>query len=211
MDFFIQKIAEKIKEGLPGDDAHLHLIPQKRLSARKLLASQKEYRSSAVGIILYPKNNNFHSLLIQRSTYIGNHSGQVSFPGGKKDQTDINLEHTARRECFEEVNFPLESGQLIGTLSPIYIPVSNFMVTPFLFYTKEEPKFVANDREVEHLIPFKLKILLDDGIQKKGTIRISEQVRQKDVPYFEIENKIVWGATAMMLSELKEILKRLES
>ena len=210
MDIFIQQLKNRIKKGLPGDKAHQHLMPDKRLSVRNLIASNKEYRSSAIGIILFPKNNRLHSLLIQRTTYNGSHSGQVSFPGGKMDPSDSNLEFTARRECFEEVKLPLQSGELIGELSDIYIPVSNFMVKPFVFYAKNEPDFYPEEREVEHLIYFDLEILLNDNIQKKGIVQVSKGVRQKNIPYFDIEQKIVWGATAMILSELKEILKTID-
>ncbi len=207
MQLFIQKLREQISKELPGDEAHQHLIPGKRLSARNIIAAKKEFRSSAVSILLFPKNNRIYSLLIQRPTYDGAHSGQVSFPGGKKDETDKDLEQTARRECFEEVNFPMDNGELIGELSNIYIPVSNFMVKPFIFYSKAEPHFKPDNHEVERLIYFDIKTQLIDNDQKKGTIQVMKGVRQKNVPYFDIEGKIVWGATAMILSELKEILK----
>ncbi len=210
MKVFIEQLREKISEGLPGDAAHQHLIPAKRLSARNIKASQKEYRSSAVSILLFPKNNCICSLLIQRSTYNGSHSGQVSFPGGKKEDSDTDLEYTARRECFEEVHLPMNEGELIGELSDIYIPVSNFMVKPFVFYSQNEPEFKPDEREVEHLIYFNLETLLNHNTQKVGSIEVMKGVRQKNVPYYEIENKIVWGATAMILSEFKEILKTID-
>ncbi len=210
MDNFIQALKTKISKGLPGDRAHQYLVPEKRLSARNIVASKKEFRSSAIGIILFPKNNRLYTLLIQRPTYEGSHSGQVSFPGGKMDRSDLNLEHTARRECFEEVNLTLNSGELIGELSDIYIPVSNFMVKPFIFYLHHEPDFKPDEREVEHLIYLNIDTLMNDDIQKNGRVQISKGVHQKNVPYFEIEQKIVWGATAMILSELKEILKTID-
>jgi len=210
MDNFIQALKTKISQGLPGDKAHQHLIPAKRLSARNLIATKKDFRSSAIGILLFPKNNRLFTLLIQRPTYEGSHSGQVSFPGGKMDLSDINLEYTARRECFEEVDFPLSSGELIGELSDVYIPVSNFMVKPFIFYSKLEPVFKPDKREVEQLIYLNIDTLMNDDIQKNGRVKISKGVYQKNIPYFEIEGKKVWGATAMILSELKEILKTID-
>jgi len=205
---FVKQIKIALSKGLPGDDAHQNLAPIKRLSARNALAEKVDYRSSAVAIVLYPENHQIKSILMQRPSYDGIHGGQVSFPGGKVEENDENLEFTARRECFEEINLPISQGELIGELSPVYIPVSNFMVQPFIFFVKDLPELKAEEREVESIIHFNLHHLLDESRQKTTSIKISKNLVQKNVPYFDIEDKIVWGATAMILAELKAVLKR---
>ena len=127
---FINSFKEVLKKGLPGDDAHQNLLPMKRLSARNAIAEKKEYRKSAVAIVLYVAKDTIQSILIQRPSYDGIHGGQVSFPGGKVDASDKDLIETAIRECHEEINQILTKEDLIGELSPVYIPVSNFMVQP---------------------------------------------------------------------------------
>ena len=200
-----KRIAEK---GLPGDEAHLTLMPVKRLTARKAKAKNQLYRKSAVAAILYPSEESIHCILIQRPSYDGVHGGQVSFPGGKMDDTDRNLEHTARRECFEEVNLPIDSGVFVTTLSEVYIPVSNFMVQPYIFFVDDLPPLSPDFREVESILSFDLFSLLNESILKTTSIEMGKGFKQKDVPYFDIENKIVWGATAMMLAEIKAILQK---
>ncbi len=208
-EHFIEQLKTALAKGLPGDEAHQNLAPIKRLSARNAAAEQVQYRSSAVAIILYPEKEQIKCILIQRPSYDGVHGGQISFPGGKVDNGDTNLEYTARRECYEEINLPHNSGELIGELSPVYIPVSNFMVQPFIFFVKDLPELKAEEREVESIIHFYLHHLLDENRQKTTSIQISKDLRQKNVPYFDIENKIVWGATSMILAELKAVLKRI--
>ena len=150
-------------------------------------------------------------ILIQRPQYDGTHGGQVSFPGGKVDKVDDNLEATARRESFEEINLPFSAGELIGELSAVYIPVSNFMVQPFVFYIEELPELIPDEREVEDILHFDIELLRDDSILKKTDMTISKGFVQKNVPYFSIENKIVWGATSMILAEMKEVLNRFKT
>ncbi|MBL1280333.1 MAG: CoA pyrophosphatase [Fluviicola sp.] len=208
-ELLIASITGELAKVLPGENAHFNLAPIKRLSAKSAMAEKIDYRSSAVAIVLYSEKEKLRCILIQRPKYEGTHGGQVSFPGGKVDEIDDNLEATARRECEEEINLPFSKGELMGELSPVYIPVSNFMVQPFVFFVRNLPELSPDFREVESILHFDLEILLDDSILKRTDLRISPTLTQKNVPYFDIENKIVWGATSMILAELKEVLLRI--
>lgn len=209
---FLEKLERAIQPGIPGSIAHEALLPSKILKERKSKFIQHKtngtYRDSAVAVILYPLNNSTYCTLIERPKYDGNHSGQISFPGGKTEESDINFEYTARREAFEEVRFPQNEGQLITPLTELFIPVSNFLVHPFLIYSSSQPSLIADDREVEKILEFDIfDLLLKDILQNKD-IKIENGITLKNIPYFNIQEKVVWGATAMILSELKLILQR---
>jgi 8-oxo-dGTP pyrophosphatase MutT (NUDIX family) len=134
------------------------------------------------------------------------HSGQISFPGGKRDETDENLEFTARRECFEEVALPLGLGEMIHPLTEVFIPVSSFLVQPYIFYVETLPELIADEREVDSIFSFDIFSLLDESIIHRTSIQIGNGMTLKDMPYFNIHGRVVWGATAMILSELKILL-----
>jgi 8-oxo-dGTP pyrophosphatase MutT (NUDIX family) len=203
----INDLLRKFDTELPGERAHIEMAPINRPLSSFALKNAIEPRESAVSIILYPKDYAIHSILIQRPVYNGTHSGQIAFPGGKKEETDIHLEFTARRECFEEIGLPIESGFLIKEMTKVFIPVSNFIVYPFVFFVDFLPELIASEREVEDIIHYKIDHLLKDEHQSKMDILLPNNILQKNIPCFEIENKKIWGATALILNELKLILK----
>lgn len=206
---FIEQFRLISREGLPGERAHSLMLPINRPLSSDALKSASDYRDSAVAILLFEKDGSIHSTLIQRPEYEGTHSKQIAFPGGKHDDTDHNLEFTARREAFEEVNLPLDNGQLITELTTVYIPVSKFKVNPFVFYLDEEPILTPDPREVDSIIHFDVFQLITDEVVKTTDLRLSNGLIRKNIPYFDINGHVVWGATALMLSELREILKQL--
>ena len=209
MDFnsFKQAIEHQINHNLPGENAHSHVMPINRPFTSTSLASKPDYRKSAVGIVLYPELSTTNCVLIERPSYDGVHSGQISFPGGKMDLEDPHLEYTARRECFEEIDLPIESGQLIGGLTDVYIPVSNFLMSPFVFSLEERPILTPDEREVESIIEFDIFQLLEKDRLKTMDMKLGKGFTQKNVPYFDINGHVVWGATAMVLSEFREIIR----
>lgn len=204
----ISDLRQALQSELPGDEAHLLVVPMNRLIERKKLASEN-YRKSAVSIVLHPTQNSLRCILIQRPDYDGNHGGQISFPGGKMDDSDSDLKHTAIRECMEEIQLPLTSKNYLGKLTQVYIPVSKFMVQPYIFYVDPIPNLIPDKREVESIFDFDILKLKDAETLKRTDIRIHSSLKMKDVPYFHLENKVVWGATAMMLAELKILLDRI--
>lgn len=207
-DSFIAQLQIQLNH-LPGEKAHATLMPLNRPFTSEALQRKPNYRSSAVALILFPENGEFKSILIQRPDYDGAHGGQISFPGGKMDDTDPHLEFTARREAFEEINLSIEAGFFLGKLSEIYIPPSNFLVEPNVFYLNELPELIGDVREVQSIITFNLFDLSHPNSFKVGDIQSINQLTRKNIPYFEIQGHKVWGATGMILAELKEIIERI--
>lgn len=204
---FIQQLSTELND-LPGEKAHFDLMPLNRAFTSEALKRKPDYRHSAVAIIIYPKDREINSIVIQRPDYDGTHGGQISFPGGKMDATDTNLEFTARREAFEEVNLPIESGVFIGKLSEIYIPVSNFLVEPNIFFVNELPELTPDKREVQSIIHFNILDLLNPSMLKFEDMKFQNGFIRKNIPFFDIQGHKVWGATGMILSEFKTILSR---
>ncbi len=177
----------------------LQKINQKRILAKK----------AGVMILFYPTNERVTNILLMlRKTYNGVHSNQVSFPGGKVEKKDKNLLDTALRETFEEVGVPPSRVKVIKELSSIYIPPSNFEVQPYVgLYVNPSP-FVIEEAEVASLIEVSLSDFMDDKkiITKNLTTSYAKNI---DVPAFKLNGYVVWGATAMIMNELKEMLKQL--
>lgn len=202
----ITSIRHQLQNNLPGERAHSLMMPVNRPYTSDLKHQAQGYRHSAVAIVLYLEENDLMSLLIERPHYDGVHSRQIAFPGGKMDEDDTDLEFTARRECMEEIAIPHDSMTLLGTLSDIYIPVSQFIVAPHVFYIDTLPELIPDAREVEAIIPFTVARLTEATSIQSTSMRFKNGLVQKNVPYFDIEGKIVWGATGMMLAEFREIL-----
>jgi 8-oxo-dGTP pyrophosphatase MutT (NUDIX family) len=157
--------------------------------------------------LLYPKKGQTHLVLIQRNSYEGVHSAQIAFPGGKYETPDVTFEKTALRETQEEIGIHPNNIEIIMPFTHLYIPPSNFMVYPFLGICKEEIVFVPDNNEVVNVIELPLNDFLNDDLVVK-TIMTTSYAEKIEIPAFKINEHIVWGATAMMLSELKEVLKK---
>ncbi|OAB25614.1 NUDIX domain-containing protein [Flavobacterium fryxellicola] len=210
MDFqeFLQIVPKILDVKLPAFDAHIKMAPLERLqSVKQINFSDKNARIAAVMMLFYPKNEITHLVLIVRNSCKGVHSAQIAFPGGKYEVEDENFAYTALRETHEEVGIHPDKIQIVKPFTQLYIPPSNFMVHPFLGISKDELVFVPQPSEVADIIELPLSIFLSDSIVVETKISTSYSV-ESNVPAFKIENHIVWGATAMMLSELKEVLKK---
>jgi 8-oxo-dGTP pyrophosphatase MutT (NUDIX family) len=195
------------KNALSGWESHKKMAPEMRLHFTDKMIESKNPKYASVLILIYPnKKEELTILLTKRASYNGTHSAQISFPGGKKETNDINLIQTALREAKEETNINPKDLIFVKELSKTYIPPSNFWVYPFVFTTDKKPNFKPN-HEVEHIIEISLSDLLDD---KKTTIKklSTSYMKNIDVPCFVFNNEIVWGATAMILSELKDLIKQ---
>lgn len=198
-------LKQKLQEPLPGMDAQYEMAPATRERYPIERLKPETYRKSAVMILIYSLNNNYYIPLTKRHTYDGKHSGQISLPGGKIDESDINLQHTALRELSEEIGIN-DHVDVIGTLTPIYIPVSNFYVEPYIgIYSHSEINFSTNEREVNELIHLDLEVLKSDKIIQTEGIVHGDGYKLK-TPYFEVEGNIIWGATAMILNEFKKLI-----
>jgi len=203
---FKEKIKQfKVKE-LAGLDAHFKMAPKLRLRYNMNDVKKKNPKKAAVLAIFYPnKDNETTFLLTKRARYKGTHSAQISFPGGKIDEQDINLKETALREAFEEVSIHPNRVEVFKEMTPVYIPPSNFLATPFLGFSNYKPQFHAN-YEVEELIEVSLDDLLNDTFLSTIVMNTS-YMKDIEVPCFKFNNHVVWGATAMMLSEIKDLIR----
>ncbi len=198
----IKLLQEKVREDLPGLHVQLEMAPVTRLSFKK----PEETKKAGVLILLYPKNNIYYLVFIQRPTYNGAHSGQISFPGGQFEEADANLIKTALRESYEEIGICTEDVKVLGTLSPLYIPVSNFEVKPVIAYLSYTPKFKADPIEVNHIIELPLYEFTD--IQNKDEVDMHIRGEVFRVPCFYPGSYRIWGATAMILSELIHVIRK---
>lgn len=202
-------LSELIKETKLGGlkDQYL-MVPSERSLELAKVSHGKTPKKAAVLALFYPNSAGKTCLaLTLRAQYKGTHSAQVSFPGGKYEKADTNLSETALRETYEEIGIEKTEIEILREVTDVYIPPSNFLVTPFIGIAEKTPNF-KNNHEVEELIEVSLSDLLDDtcmGLKNKKTF-YAEKV---EVPYYLFNNHVVWGATAMIISEIKELLKKL--
>lgn len=191
---------------LPGKQAQFVMAPMERIKKLKETHIQEmQPRQAAVMALFYEREGETYIILILRKTYKGVHSNQVGFPGGKVEEEDEDLLATAMRETYEEVGVAQRDMISIKKLTNIYIPPSNFWVQSFMGYVRTSPTFIAQEEEVEALIEVPLAELLQPN--SVGTSRITTSYAvDLEVPIFRLQSHEVWGATAMMLNEVKEII-----
>uniref|UniRef100_UPI00404A3A3F NUDIX hydrolase n=1 Tax=Flavobacterium sp. TaxID=239 RepID=UPI00404A3A3F len=204
---FLEYVPKIQIQNLLGEVAHAKMAPFGRMDlVKQLNPSELAPKKAAVLILCYPKNEQTHLVLIVRNEYPGVHASQIAFPGGKPEPEDRDLIDTAFREAEEEVGIPRHLLQLVRPFSDIYIPPSNYLVTPVFAYSNSNLTFVRQPSEVADILEFPIADLLDDAIVVNEKMKTSYAV-SIDVPAFKINGHLVWGATAMMLSEFKESLK----
>ncbi|WP_221390716.1 CoA pyrophosphatase [Dyadobacter sp. NIV53] len=199
---FINHISQNLKNPLPGESAHR--IMQATSSLRLSFKPNNRTRKSAVLILFYPHKDEIYFPLILRPAYDGVHSGQVAFPGGRYELSDENLIRTALREAQEEIGLRLTDVKILGSLTELFIPPSNFFVLPVVATIPYRPDFYPDAREVEDIFEIKLDEISNINIVGSSNIQIrGEQVY---APHYEIQGYKIWGATAMMISELLTVI-----
>jgi 8-oxo-dGTP pyrophosphatase MutT (NUDIX family) len=212
MDFYrvIENIESELKKPLPGKDIQFRMSSMQRIRDLMNESQNKNGVKSSVLILLYPnrEGNEISTVLIQRPSYEGVHGGQISLPGGRSEKSDKDLKETALRETKEEIGIDPDKVIPLGILTELYIPPSNYIVLPFIGYTLEKPIFHPDPQEVAGIIEISLADLMND-----------QNIKQKEIyvrpgfsvfgPCFEINGFVIWGATAMILSEFREILIRI--
>ena len=204
---FVKYIPKIQKEKLLSSNAHAKMAPLERISfLKETNYLDKNPKKAAVLMLFYPKKGMTHLALIVRNSYPGVHSSQIGFPGGKVELEDIDLEQTALRETHEEVGIHPKKIQVIKPFSEIYIPPSNFLVYPYMGISQEELQFIPDLDEVKRVLEFPLSLFLDDATISNVKMTTS-YATDIEVPAFMVEKYVVWGATAMMMSELKENIK----
>ncbi len=200
----IDNIRKKLNQSLPGRDAQLAMAPSLR---RHYKEAPSDVTIACVLVLLFPKNDDWHFTLIQRMPHEKDrHSGQISFPGGRLEDDDDSLVAGALREAEEEVGIPRDEINVLGRLTELYIPVSNFLVHPFVGFLEKAPEFVPQPSEVDNILEIPIEELNKNENKKTRDIKGGKNIVLKDVPYFDFEGKVVWGATAMMLSEFEKVV-----
>ena len=205
-DLFLNKIHTISNLELPGFDAHMKMAPaERKFFMQDIDLKTINPKIAAVMMLFYPKNDSTYLALIKRNSY-GVHSSQIAFPGGKYESEDTDYKQTALRETEEEIGIKINQINVIRAFTETYIPPSNFMVYPFLGISKTELTFQLQEDEVAGIVEMPLEILMNDAniVSKKIDTSYAKFI---DVPGFQVNEHVVWGATAMMLSELKDTLK----
>ncbi|UXX79332.1 CoA pyrophosphatase [Reichenbachiella carrageenanivorans] len=207
---FTQALQLALRADPAGVEAQKEMAPLPDISQRFDRESAKKARQSAVMILLYPIDGRIQFPLILRPQYPGVHSGQVALPGGKYEESDRDLIHTALREMQEEIGVSMEDVKVLGQLSELYVPPSNFNILPVVGVISQTPQFILEEKEVEELVVTDLEVLNDPSKRKQKQMTFYSGVKV-DVPYFDIKDKIVWGATAMILSEFATIINNINN
>ncbi|XOV94555.1 MAG: NUDIX hydrolase [Bacteroidota bacterium] len=202
---FIEKLKKRLEADLPGDVSHLTMRPSLVTGQRVNFTNSKNPRDGAVLILFYEREGQLRFPLIQRPNYQGPHGGQISLPGGKRENSDQDLYQTALREAEEEIGIKAAKTEIIGTLSLLNVAASNHLVLPVVGFYPEIPNYIPDETEVDEVVDVGLNDLLNKENLKRTEIVVGGNVRL-DSPYFDLGNKVVWGATAGMLAELKDII-----
>lgn len=194
-------LKKQLAVSLPGAKAQELMAPSFRNDYK---ADKNLLRQSGVLLLLYQKKQTPYFVLMRRSSSLRTHSGQISLPGGSQDKTDTSYYHTAVRETYEELGIAEEDIILLGKLTPLHIPISNFMVHPFVAYADKSLQFVANDAEVDQVLEIPILKLLDEGCVTEDSWEKEGKSYRR--PFFAVGEHKVWGATAMILSEFRQLL-----
>lgn len=202
----IEWLRYRLQSELPGAIGHERMAARVKPMPDKI---PQNARPSAVLSLMYPVEEELHLLLIKRITDGKAHSGQIGFPGGKSEPSDANLKYTALREAQEEVGIMSADVDILGALSPLYIPVSNFQVYPFVGFAQSRPVFNINEGEVSDIIEISVAELLhaDNKTIVNVTSPVMPEILRSVRAYKLKSGGIIWGATAMIISELETVLE----
>ncbi len=208
LDRFVAAMQKELSGTLPGTLAQMEMVPATRRSDASKHSATEARRQSAVLVLFYKRGWKTCFPLVKRVIYNGVHSGQISLPGGQYEETDRDFSMTALRETEEEIGVETGKIKLLGELSPIYIPPSNFDVHPFVGYVSEEPEFHIDPVEIDSLLEIELDTFMDPACKTEKMIHHRTGV-EVTVPCFYLQDEIVWGATAMILNELREVVYKI--
>ncbi len=201
----LPRIISGLQQELPGWQAQKLMTP---LITERYRQAKPDSKQAGVVALLYPEaDGELHLVYIKRTAHHPDdkHGGQISFPGGQAEAADKDIEETALRELEEELGITRTKLEVLGSLTPLYVYVSDFLVHPFLAYTAEPPEFDIEVAEVAYPITWSIQSLIEQppyltDIHIRGGVI-------KDVPYYKLDGEVLWGATAMMTSEILELAK----
>lgn len=208
MKLEIGQLKKKLSQQLPGIVSQLKMAPKHRTVELEAM-QDKLYlaKQSAVLILLFPEDDTLKIVFIKRAEYDGVHSGQIAFPGGKKEETDADFEATALRETYEEIGVKQTDIKVLGQLTDLFIPPSNFLVKVFVGYCAQKPDFEVNTIEVQTVIEINLIDFLGENVIIEKEFQAKALKTQLIAPCYSVNNIEIWGATAMIMSELLDVLK----
>ena len=199
----IIKLTKMMNKKLPGKSSHEEMM----VRPKQKFPKKKSTSRAAVLILLYPLNNNWYFYLTKRTKTVEHHKGQISLPGGMLEKGESS-QKGAIRETYEELGIKPQGINIIGALTPLYIPVSGFNVFPFVGWVAKRPKLEIQSKEVSKVFTPSVSSLMRPQNKK---IKRSTMLGQKvEIPFFDLKNEMVWGATSMILSEFKGILEGIE-
>lgn len=197
-------LRQALQRPLPGLEAQLAMMPRPRPGMERGIDPFHRPREGGVLILLYPRDGELTLVLTRRSEALPNHRGQISFPGGARDAEDADFVQTALREGYEELAIPKEGTEVLGLLTPLYIPPSDYRIYPVVAFRSSRPAFVPSPYEVADVLEVPVAWLLsDDSLRVEAWELRGMEV---EVPFFEFHGHKVWGATAMVLAELRAVL-----
>lgn len=200
-----------LHNGLPGITAQELMAPSNRGELILLNNHGKTARTSSVLIILFPnETGELCTIFTKRMEYKGVHSGQISFPGGKSEPQDQSLLHTALRETSEEIGLQIDEKSILGRLTDLFVPPSNFIISPFVALLDEPPITKPDPTEVAEIfsVPVSHCLIPESKINQSYTTSYGMNI---PVPGYLYKNYFIWGATAMIYSELLWVIKQIES
>jgi 8-oxo-dGTP pyrophosphatase MutT (NUDIX family) len=201
----ISDIENALRRPLPGKIGQYIMAPEYRPDYDHAEVMKFNPRIGGVLLLLDPTESETKIIFTLRKQYLGTHSGQMSFPGGKQEPTDRDITHTALRETNEEIGVAPEHIRVIGRLSELYIPPSNFLVYPSVGVLREEAILKKEEDEVEEIIKIPLDFFLDQNSRSRATISVAKG-HEVSVPAYLYEGYTIWGATAIMMSEFIYLL-----
>ncbi len=206
LESYVGWLNERLQAPLPGKEAQLAMKPRNVDATKFRITSKHSPKEGSVLILLYPKAEEIFLALMKRPEYEGVHGGQISFPGGKKEAFDPDLIATAIREGEEEVGIVGSDVSVVGQLSEHFVFASNFNVLPVVGYLSYAPQFYPDNHEVEEVVEVSLDHLLDANNIKEITLNVRDKY-PLIAPYYDVHGHVVWGATAMIMSEFLVIAK----
>ena len=195
----------RLENSLPGSISHTRMLPPGRVL--QLPANQLNFSQSAVLVLLFPCEEQIMTCLIRRPSTMKNHAGQIAFPGGKQEKEDQNLVQTALREAKEEIGLVTDQVHILGLLSPVYVQVSNFLITPVVGWMNSAPEIVIDPSEVDEAILISLAEIVDQ--ENRCDREVETWTGRIHVPGYCIRDCFIWGATAMLLTELADVSREI--
>ena len=188
-------------------ESHLKMAPDHRKAEFETLKHKEVFaKKSAVMFLFFQEDEKLKLIFIRRSDYVGIHAGQIALPGGRFEEEDGDVLTTAFRETFEEIGISPSKIKLLGRLSDLFIPPSNFLASVFVGYLSEKPIYTTDEREVQSVIEVDFSDFYTQGVVKDKHFRTNGPVPSTHAPYYDVAGVAIWGATAMMLSELLDVL-----